>query len=493
MNNPSQTIYIKGTRRASMPCIINDFTIINPHETDHHKSMLDLVDDDRNHDNNYVESANFSYPSAVCTDIIDPNIRICVNGVTVDSSTDYSTSNHSDQSVNDIKYINKSISRIQNDEAKVRRRSWCPNTTSLEEEDEDSKDHSTRVRMLALTGKRLKNNITTELITVELLSICSCRNKYEPEQSHGDDGSDEEDYQDAREQATPSLSRIKLGEMNKPVDFSTTADYPGSGPTVEDMPDASSYFARLLTEGAVSGPMKSEEQPSDPVYKRSNSEVEETATKEVTFRTYSVEASKSRNSYDEADSSCLNIPHSSMTKSISTPSIPAAGQKTTEDRKSSLRREANREGKHALFRRQREVEEFDEDSVTSNKKASISLQDFLNEELKRSPSPDSDDKNKQTKKEEGKKRKTSVFSRISYRNKKKEKENKVKNTSTHQFVSICYSNNTACHVCHKTMANKPALKCENCLINVHENNCQDQIMPCDKNRMVKFKLSEQVC
>ncbi|GFO12695.1 rho guanine nucleotide exchange factor 28-like isoform x14 [Plakobranchus ocellatus] len=60
----------------------------------------------------------------------------------------------------------------------------------------------------------------------------------------------------------------------------------------------------------------------------------------------------------------------------------------------------------------------------------------------------------------------------------KEKESKSK----HRFVAISFSNATACDVCHKPMANKAALRCENCLVNVHEHNCKDQVPQCDKNR-----------
>ncbi|CAG2207056.1 unnamed protein product [Mytilus edulis] len=84
-------------------------------------------------------------------------------------------------------------------------------------------------------------------------------------------------------------------------------------------------------------------------------------------------------------------------------------------------------------------------------------------------------------KKDEKKRKTSVFSRISssYRTKKhKDKEGKGKNT--HQFVSVSVSNSTPCAVCNKSMANKLALRCENCLINVHESSCKEQVTTCGR-------------
>ncbi|XP_050403931.2 rho guanine nucleotide exchange factor 28 isoform X3 [Patella vulgata] len=449
-------------------------------EADHHKSMLDLAEDSQQNEGLDVETTqyhnrNFLSPN-LSTDTVDPNIRICINGVTVDSSTDYADQlqgdNYSDG------YLNSTYSSNEVNGNCPRRRSWCPNNNNLEDSDQTNRQTS-RARMLALTGKSMSLNSLD-----------------------GADDDSEEDYQDAREQATPSLSRIKLGtsvDKQRKSDNTATTYYDrsfspaivtGSSPPAKDMPDASSYYNPIVSEGAVSGPSV-RSYPDPPL--RADSMKEETH-KDIAFRTYSVEATKTVRSYDEEDSS-LSVPHSNMTKSLSTPSIPAAAAAandnviSSDDRKRSLRREPNREGKHALFRRQQEVEEYDDESVVpqTSKKSSMSLRDFLNEDVKsrthRSPSPDSDDKSKPKKEEDRKKRKTSVFSRISYRNKKKEKENKIK--TTHQFVSVCFGNNTACDVCHKTMANKPAIRCENCLINVHENNCKDQMLPCDKYRMVK--------
>ncbi|GAB6032395.1 hypothetical protein CHUAL_011033 [Chamberlinius hualienensis] len=74
--------------------------------------------------------------------------------------------------------------------------------------------------------------------------------------------------------------------------------------------------------------------------------------------------------------------------------------------------------------------------------------------------------------------------------KDKEKENKKSGSgsssgvsnSGHQFVSVCCSNSIVCNVCNKSMANKPALRCENCMVNVHENSCRDQISDCIRFR-----------
>lgn len=40
----------------------------------------------------------------------------------------------------------------------------------------------------------------------------------------------------------------------------------------------------------------------------------------------------------------------------------------------------------------------------------------------------------------------------------KEKDNKLKHS--HHFVAVSFSNATTCNVCHKSMANKAALRCE---------------------------------
>ncbi|KAL8606917.1 hypothetical protein ACOMHN_048713 [Nucella lapillus] len=196
----------------------------------------------------------------------------------------------------------------------------------------------------------------------------------------------------------------------------------------------------------------------------------------------------------EDEQGMLGVAHSTITKSLSTPSIPAATQgRLTDDRKP---REIRRDGKQlsepsqllvqkfiedydAKFRRQDEIEEVEEDGTPGERE--LSLKDFLKEDLN---AGDSDEKLKSSffRKEE-KKRKPNMFTRFSTRNKKhKDKESKVKHS--HHFVAVSISNATACDVCHKPMANKPALCCENCLINVHEHSCKDQVASCHANMKV---------
>ncbi|RUS91763.1 hypothetical protein EGW08_000471 [Elysia chlorotica] len=195
---------------------------------------------------------------------------------------------------------------------------------------------------------------------------------------------------------------------------------------------------------------------------------------------------RAHHSYDEG--TALVVPHAAMTKSLSTPSIPQAtateSTGPTSGRREGKQHDANAfqnliEKYNAQFRRQKEIEEEeDDDSHREKKGGEISWRDFLSEE--QSPN-DSDEKSSKGVRKEEKKRKPSVFSRFqsSYRTKKnKEKESKSK----HRFVAISFSNATACDVCNKPMANKAALRCENCLVNVHEHNCKDQVLQCDKNR-----------
>ncbi|XP_071171847.1 rho guanine nucleotide exchange factor 18-like isoform X41 [Mytilus edulis] len=172
--------------------------------------------------------------------------------------------------------------------------------------------------------------------------------------------------------------------------------------------------------------------------------------KKTQVRNLSEEINQSGDS--EEENSKLTVPqHSSnMTKAQSTPSIPHAVS-------SSERLGHTRDPKQPHHRSYLYIQKLIEEHDSS-----------LNEEQKLA-------------KKDEKKRKTSVFSRISssYRTKKhKDKEGKGKNT--HQFVSVSVSNSTPCAVCNKSMANKLALRCENCLINVHESSCKEQVTTCGR-------------
>uniref|UniRef100_A0A0L8HXJ3 DH domain-containing protein n=1 Tax=Octopus bimaculoides TaxID=37653 RepID=A0A0L8HXJ3_OCTBM len=154
------------------------------------------------------------------------------------------------------------------------------------------------------------------------------------------------------------------------------------------------------------------------------------------------------------------------------------------------------------FRRQQEFEEIDE-VAEINKEAVEPRKNSDKKELAKnfhsmlissSYSSLKDEKDKD-KNEEKKKKSSNVLAKFGSTRKKfkkgkdgKEKENKHKNA--HQFVSLSISNTSLCHVCNKSMANKAAVQCENCLINVHESSCKEHIPPCSKLNKSKATLQE---
>ncbi|XP_036367175.1 uncharacterized protein LOC115223565 isoform X2 [Octopus sinensis] len=154
------------------------------------------------------------------------------------------------------------------------------------------------------------------------------------------------------------------------------------------------------------------------------------------------------------------------------------------------------------FRRQQEFEEIDE-VAEINKEAAEPRKNSDKKDFGKNfhpmliPSSYSslkDDKDKD-KTEEKKKKSSNVLAKFGSTRKKfkkgkdgKEKENKHKNA--HQFVSLSISNTSLCHVCNKSMANKAAVQCENCLINVHESSCKEHIPPCSKLSKSKATLQE---
>ncbi|XP_072039123.1 uncharacterized protein [Amphiura filiformis] len=80
-----------------------------------------------------------------------------------------------------------------------------------------------------------------------------------------------------------------------------------------------------------------------------------------------------------------------------------------------------------------------------------------------------------------------VFRRLSLfkggstrKSKEKREKDKDKEKGKHQYVPVSFSNSTKCDYCDKSMANKDALQCQVCLVNVHNSNsCKDNI-PCTK-------------
>ncbi|XP_067666844.1 rho guanine nucleotide exchange factor 28-like isoform X4 [Haliotis asinina] len=469
-------------------------------EADHHKSMLDLAQEvgPSSHLTSEASPSAFSSHHSASTDadgLGDRNIRICVNGVTVDSSTDIPDPLY-------MRQYEQPDFTVVDDEGSgpggIRRHSWCNKVVTQTRNPRET----TRAKMLAMTGKSMSLNSL-----------------------EGEEESEEEDYQDARDNAanvgqsirglTTAPGTVPGAHQHRPNGSVYTEDRSlspvnstGSSPNVQEETNASDYLTRTMSEPTTANP--SARSLTDLPYE--TQQEQSGGVRDSKSRPYTVAATQGVCSCEEEYTSSLGVPHSNMTKSLSTPSIPAAAKQemnSTDSRKLSLRRDGRgKDGKQpdgqsytviqkllqehdAQFRRQDEIEEEDENVAPVRRRGGeISLQDFLSEtpEKERSASFDLEDQRaKQRKEEERKKRKPSVFSRFqsSYRTKKsKDKEGKSKASTHHQFVSVSISNSTTCDVCHKPMANKPALQCENCLMYVHEHNCKDQISICDKSRRV---------
>ena len=394
----------------------------------HHNSMHNLAKDE---EQSTLAEESTSLPEEISHNIQiisedDSRVQICVNGVTYCSTDDIRLDSS----------INRFIKEYYGDNTPgVRRRSsWCSQTSTIREDFQRkyvNKDDFSQ-------GKSASLN-----------------------QLDGDDESyDDDSYPDKEDNLSPN--------RQNPLDMDALSISPSEsgGSSPFDKPDGSG-FEQVLTGGTLNGALYHLQELVTPGNK-----------KKTQVRNLSEEINPSGNSEEEY--SKLTVPqHSSnMTKAQSTPSIPQAV--------SSDEKLHSRDPKHAQFRRQAEIEEDDDENTNrmlgqeAKKSKQLSLSDFLND------SNNLEEEQAKLAKKEEKKRKTSVFSRISisYRAKKqKDKEGKGKNT--HQFVSVSISNSTPCAVCNKSMANKLALRCENCPINVHESSCKEQVTPCGmKERIV---------
>ncbi|XP_060070706.1 A-kinase anchor protein 13-like [Ylistrum balloti] len=428
-------------------------------DEDHHNSMLNLSKDEEHAGASPQLAQESPSDSEETTDspyITEPSqdtsVQICINGITVDHSSDFT--------------LDASLNRFLRDfyggnTPGVRRRSWGGNF---------------------LEGQKLqvRHAIHEGSLSAKSMSLNSL---------DGDEDTEDDDFVDAKE---PPTTHVSQGGQeaglehpgNSPSHMDALNISPGespcSSPNNQDMPDASIYTSPDPGETLVRTLYGLKKELISPRDRKSHQLQQELG-------------GQSGESADE-DSRILTVPHSNITKSLSTPSIPAAvspgERKVHKDPKQNdvptyLLIQKLIEEHDAQFRRQDEIEEDDDENTNrllgqsdSRRRSQVSLIDFL------ADSSNLEDSSKSRKEE--KKRKPSVFSRLqnSYRTKKhKDKENKGK--STHQFVSVSFSNSTACHVCRKSMANKPAVRCENCLVNVHENSCKEQITPCDKGRIPK--------
>ncbi|XP_076443854.1 rho guanine nucleotide exchange factor 28-like isoform X2 [Babylonia areolata] len=446
------------------------------HEGDQHKSMLDLASE--------VGQASVASQSPTITlnDGFlaaagagadgDQTVRICVNGVTVDSSEDFPRQSSDDGSVT-LRH-NRAGCLTSPREEDVRRRSWCPDSPRNEGVRALDGDDALQTRALAMTGKSLSlsgldcEEEESEDEALQPLSIPQFQQSPQrgdlvsmvPQHRASLDAADERALSGGSRSPEEDLS-------NSPVDSD------GSGSAVKDIVDGPEEMRQINSEMMAS---------SQVAHSMSDLTSSQMANGDKKNHGRSMVGMQGVRSYED-EGGRLGVAHATITKSLSTPSIPAATQgRLADDRK---QRDIRREGKHAKFRRQDEIEEVEEDGTSGDRKE-ISLKDFLTEDP-----GDSDEKSKSgvLRKEEKKTRKPSVFTRFSYRNKKhKDKESKVKHS--HHFVAVSFSNATACNVCHKPMANKPALRCENCLINVHEHSCKDQVALCDKYANMKVLQRE---
>ncbi|XP_035225272.1 A-kinase anchor protein 13-like isoform X2 [Stegodyphus dumicola] len=177
--------------------------------------------------------------------------------------------------------------------------------------------------------------------------------------------------------------------------------------------------------------------------------------------------------------SWLIAPRSTLQKSVSTPSIVAAQEiqdiaRRRDGRDSSFGR--NRFTIHNVRNSCIEIMHEDEEPEEINIKriSSFSLANLLRENvLKSGGQVGEEDKPFSKRKKRG-----SLFFR-----KKKNKEKESKKNSSHQFVSICYSTAATCDVCSRGLANKSALKCENCSVTIHESSCKDHVPNCIQQKV----------
>ncbi|XP_052101198.1 A-kinase anchor protein 13-like isoform X4 [Mytilus californianus] len=417
----------------------------------HHSSMHNLAKDE---EQSVLAEESTPYNEELNSDIQivsddDSRVQICVNGITLDSSDDIRLDTSLNRFIKD--YYGDNTPGVR------RRSSWCPQTSTITED-----LHNKYVNQSSFSqGKR---------------DIDQRRHAFYASLNQLDGDDSDDSYHDAKE------DNISTNRQN-PLDMDAISISPSesgcSSPFYKEASDERGYEQGLTGDSLIGT-----------LYHLQQELVTPRDKKKTQVRNLSEEINQSGDS--EEENSKLTVPqHSSnMTKAQSTPSIPHAVSTSeklghTRDPKQPHHRsylyiQKLIEEHDAQFRRQREIEEDDDENTNRmlaqedrNKKSKLSLLDFLNDSSL-------NEEQKLAKKEE-KKRKTSVFSRISssYRTKKhKDKEGKGKNT--HQFVSVSVSNSTPCAVCNKSMANKLALRCENCLINVHESSCKEQVTTCGR-------------
>ncbi|XP_064618517.1 A-kinase anchor protein 13-like isoform X3 [Lineus longissimus] len=444
--------------------------IAGPLESGYHSSMLNIAQEQagkyQTKDANMLDyNPQGIYNIDSSSSALTSNVKICINDVTLDSTEEVYNSQQSVTEFDELDKVKK----------KHRRKSWCPHSQG----GNDTRGHR-KASMLAVMGR-----------SMSLSSLDS-----NDESSSTEEEDDDDQYHDAHELHPP-----------------------GAISPCDQSPDTPSPISI--------GPPKANSTPSDPSIPRPssamNSSVGVRSLTDVRFDLNSDENSQTSPSPkfrptphrslspDASQSSKTNLvlPGSgNLTKSVSTPSIPSAKEEGKED--AGEQRVANVEGlpqgktplqqpiqklveEHDIKRRQSERLDRTADDIldgvfrTNRRRRGrhMSMVEFYPPPQHDSGHFEDDDSLKEGKGE--KKRKSSVFSKLgSYRKDRKDKSReKEQKRSSHQYVSVSFSNSTSCDVCGKSMANKAALQCENCLVNVHENTCRDQISACTKFKQFK--------
>ncbi|PVD19716.1 hypothetical protein C0Q70_20207 [Pomacea canaliculata] len=456
-------------------------------EWDQHRSMQDLAEDEKNicvAEGLLVVHGEDCHDQGWVGETPDGGVRICVNGITVDSSSDFPESlDDSNSVITKIAIGGVSQNMGMKEDESNRRRSWCPESLLVLGADVYGPSDNTSIslgRTIGMAGKSLSlSGLDREDV------------------SEGEDTVDA-----ANTSSSPPATPLQKWQHQSDTLFSSLDE--DILPSMSADSRASDNYTpfQAVREDAITREKSLEQEITGTVVETlatgntglDNSKVIYMEKKRSVTDTHGIR------SYEEGHSS-LDIGLSPITKSLSTPSIPLATTLLagSEGADKPILRDGCREGKlpaaasrlvekhieddDAQFCRQEEIEEEEHSSRDTKE---ISWKEFLNEEQS---TAETDEKLRQPEK----KRKSNVLSRFSnsYLTKKnKEKESKIK--QLHQFVAVSFSNAAVCDMCHKPMTNKPALRCENCLINVHEHGCKDQAASCDKYAAIKVMQREDL-
>ncbi|XP_014768585.1 uncharacterized protein LOC106868006 isoform X5 [Octopus bimaculoides] len=482
-------------------------------ESVHHRSMLDLAPGVERQpvysdavfapdlSGNLLNSGLYNDYGPACgaADVNDSGVRICINGVTVGNSSENlavstapTTENSFTSAVSEL--VKSTAECVHGTEGRFvsaagrDKEDFDPGPVSAGYGEHVGSGAHKEIRGHQRTHSEIpKSHRNLNYIRSTMASSLSGKS-HSLNSLTGAEESDEDSFHDARENPTPSQSMMNLSTM--PSDA-----IQGHQRSISSGDAYSSYGQSAYTDN--------KRPPSWPL------------TAMFDYRKIMENNSASLPSPDAVDSPdsvfVSNYPFPAtpsvnFAKSSSTSCLPAA-----RDGSKGVIPQMKRQHKqyytqkledNEKFRRQQEFEEIDE-VAEINKEAVEPRKNSDKKELAKnfhsmlissSYSSLKDEKDKD-KNEEKKKKSSNVLAKFGSTRKKfkkgkdgKEKENKHKNA--HQFVSLSISNTSLCHVCNKSMANKAAVQCENCLINVHESSCKEHIPPCSKLNKSKATLQE---